>query len=275
MNKDSFMSVNDFSRHSGIEKSTLKFWEKSGVFAPKSRDLNNNYRMYLPSQLTAVNFVSILSDLKVPIKEIEKLRNNREPQDIFNLYRFHKWKLARDIAALRDRYSVIELRSDLIEHGLTVDTSKIHLSELDERNMIMGEPNVWDDDSEDFYEPFVRFCEWARKNNYHMGYPIGAYHEIAKSFFENPGRPDRFYFANPFGKDIQPKSQYIIGYAKGGYGELTDVRNRIVDFAEDNALSFAGGVYVLYLIDETCTNDPSQYLAMVSVAVKPLEYNEK
>jgi effector-binding domain-containing protein len=39
-------------------------------------------------------------------------------------------------------------------------------------------------------------------------------------------------------------------------------------YANENSLELVGPVYMEYLIDETCTSNPDQYLARYSVAVK-------
>ena len=80
-----FFSVKEFSKLTGIETSTLRFWDDIGLFSPAKRDPENNYRYYSLAQITTVNFVSTLSNLNIPLKDIAKLRKDREPENLMRL----------------------------------------------------------------------------------------------------------------------------------------------------------------------------------------------
>ncbi len=82
--KDS-LSVNEFSKLSGIERTTLRYWDEIGLFSPARRDPDNNYRYYSPYQIISVNFVSVLSDFNIPLKTIATERDKRTPESIVSL----------------------------------------------------------------------------------------------------------------------------------------------------------------------------------------------
>jgi effector-binding domain-containing protein len=48
---------------------------------------------------------------------------------------------------------------------------------------------------------------------------------------------------------------------------MGDLPERMNAYAEENALTVSGPVYTLYLHDEICIKDPSQYLVQICVAV--------
>jgi len=80
-----FYSVHEFSVMTGVEASTLRYWDDVGVFSPVKRDPENNYRYYSLPQITAVNFVSVLSDLNIPLKTIAELRQDRNPEEFMRI----------------------------------------------------------------------------------------------------------------------------------------------------------------------------------------------
>jgi len=59
----------------------------------------------------------------------------------------------------------------------------------------------------------------------------------------------------------------LTGFHSGYYGEFDDLSERMAAYMEENDLTVSGPLYIIYLFDEICVEDPTQYLAMVCVAV--------
>ena len=71
-----FLSTQEFSKLSGIATSTLRYWDDIGLFSPRKRNPENNCRYYTPDQMIAVKFITVLSDLKIPLKIISDAEKN-------------------------------------------------------------------------------------------------------------------------------------------------------------------------------------------------------
>ena len=80
-----FLTVKEFSRLSGIERTTLRYWDEIGLFSPAKRDPENNYRYYSSDQIIMVNFINVLSDLNIPLKTIGEMSGKRTPESIVRL----------------------------------------------------------------------------------------------------------------------------------------------------------------------------------------------
>jgi len=285
-----FLSVKEFSRLSGIEQTTLRYWDDIGLFSPAKRDPDNNYRYYSPQQIIAVNFIKVLSELNVPLKTIGELERDRTPFKIDQLIEAQERKLDMEMRRLREAYSIIHIRRELINIGLSleegfyavdgarvekkpesgngywVDETKISIVNKEERNFILGPKNEWPEDGS-FYEPFVKFCASATALRMNLNFPIGAYHESFDGFLEAPGKPDYFYSFDPTGNRSRSAGRYIIGVCRGYYGEFGDLAERMAEHAEKNKLRMSGPVYCVYLFDEVCVREADQYLVQASVAV--------
>ncbi len=73
------LSVNEFSKLSGIRKTSLRYWDTIGLFSPLERGPKSNYRYYSSDQLAAVNFIVFLSKLNIPLKTINAVMLNKTP----------------------------------------------------------------------------------------------------------------------------------------------------------------------------------------------------
>ena len=74
---EKLLSIYEFSKLSGIESSTLRYWDEIGLFPPIERSSENNYRYYSPQQMVAVNFIKVLSSIDVPLKTIRETADSR------------------------------------------------------------------------------------------------------------------------------------------------------------------------------------------------------
>ena len=261
-----FLSVKEFSKLSGIENTTLRYWDEIGLFSPAKRDPENNYRYYAPWQVIAINFISVLSSLNVPLKTISEMEGIRNPENIIDLIDRQENLLDTEMRRLREAYSIIHIRRELIKNGMKVAEPNVSVGKLDSRLMVMGPPNHFREGGA-FYEPFAYFCEQAKNLRINLGYPIGGYHDSMESFLNAPSQPDCFYSLDPTGNVEQPEGEYLIGHVHGYYGEFSDLPERMESYAKEHSLNLGGPVFTLYLQDEICVKEPDEYLSQISVAI--------
>ena len=285
-----YLSVKEFSKLSGIEQTTLRYWDDIGLFSPARRDPDNNYRYYSPQQIIAVNFITVLSELNIPLKVIGELEQQRTPESIVSLIDAQERLLDMEMRRLRDAYSIIHTRRELINYGIRledgfytvdgrrvesvggkdkgtfVDENEIAILYREERSYILGPRNVFPEDGS-FYEPFVNFCNAAIDMRVNLNFPVGGYHDSMDSFVKAPGQPDYFMSLDPSGNQKRASGKYMIGFNRGYYGDFGDIGERMKVFAEKKKLRITGPVYTMYLHDEVCLKELDQYLVQVSVAV--------
>ena len=285
-----FLSIKEFSRLSGIEKTTLRYWDDIGLFTPAKRDPENNYRYYTPEQIIAVNFVTVLSELNIPLKKIGSLEKERTPEKIVSLIEQQEKILDMEMIKLREGYSVIHSRLELIKYGkrlldgfrvvdgIRIDTDKvvddgiwvtsdqIAIMDRDEKKYILGPPNEWTG-GDPFFKYFIKFCSMAEELRINLNFPIGSIHTDFDAFSKAPSEPNNFCSLDPTGNKTRPKGKYLVGFCEGYYGDFGDLAEKMSAYIKEKKLSVKGPVYTIYLFDEVCTSDTNKYLAQVSVAI--------
>jgi DNA-binding transcriptional MerR regulator len=265
INGKELLSVKEFSKFAGIEQTTLRYWDGIGLFSPVKRNEENNYRCYAPQQITAVNFIAVLSSLGIPLKTIGEIEHERTPENIMDLIERQENQLDMEMRRLRESYSVIHRLRDLIKIGLRADPSKITVTTLEEMHYIPGPPNEFANDKY-FYETFMRFCQGAKQMRINLGYPVGGCFASFESFCQAPSQPCFFISVDPTGYDKRPAGEYLTGFTYGYYGEMGDLPERMAAYAQAHDLLLSGPLYVVYLHDEVCIREPSLYLSRASVA---------
>jgi len=260
------LSIHEFSKVSGVESSTLRYWDEIGIFTPIMRNPENNYRHYSPAQLPALNFVTTLSDLEIPLKTIAELRTERDPENFLELLEKLEKQMDMEMRHLRQRYSIIHARRELINMGMKVDENEVSIIHMEEQMMHLWPRNVYKE-GETFIEPLADFVAHTSELHINLSFPVAGYHDSMDSFAKAPNRPDHFLSIDPIGTYARKSGDYVVGYARGYFGEVGDLPERMIDFAGAHSVNIAGPVYTIYLHEEICSTEPSQYLAKCSVAV--------
>jgi len=261
------LSIHEFSKTSGVESSTLRYWDEIGIFSPIMRNPENNYRHYSPTQLLALNFVTTLSELEIPLKTIAELRKERDPENFLDLLEKQEKQMDMEMRSLRTRYSIIHARRELINMGMKVEVDKISIMHFEDTAMFLWPRNEYKDDGETFIDPLASFVSKTGEYHINLSFPVAGLHDNMESFSKGPARPDHFLSIDPIGTYTRKGGDYVVGFARGNYGEIGNLPERMAAYIAENGLHASGPVYTIYLFEEICTADPTQYLAKCSVAL--------
>ena len=262
-----YYSVIEFAKLSGVEASTLRYWDRAGIFKPLKRNPENNYRYYSLAQITTVNFISTLSKLGIPIKTIAIIRKSRNPEEFLRLLEKKERVLVQELLKLREGLSIIHAREEMIRYGLKIDENKISIMTREEESQAILWPRNEYLEGETFIEPLTKFINRAKEYRINLSFPVGGRYENMESFLKAPGQPDHFFTIDPTGVNVRKKGEYLVGFTRGYYGALGDLPQRMAEYANENNLQVAGHVYLTYPHDETCYPEPDCYLAQIMVAV--------
>jgi len=260
------LSIQEFSKVSGIEASTLRYWDEIELFSPLLRNPENNYRHYSSAQLLALNFVTTLSSLDIPLKTIAELRDERDPEGFLDLLEDLEKRMDMEMRDLRERYSIIHARRELIKMGMKVDENSISVMYLEDRAMFIWPRNEYKEE-DTFLEPLSAHLAETRDYHINLSFPVAGLYDNMESFMKDPGRLNNFVSIDPIGTSLRKAGNYLVGFTRGYYGDIGDLPGRMSEYAQENNLTLTGPVYTMYLLEEICTTDPSQYLAKCSVAI--------
>jgi len=266
--------IHEFSKISGVDATTLRYWDSIGVFNPIMRNPETKYRYYAISQLITLNFVTTLSELNIPLKTIGELRRERDPAELLDLLEKQECLLDMQMRRINMQYSIIHTRRELINQGIEIDESEVYIRHLEDKSIILWPRNEYSD-GDTFLDPLSRHIGEAYDYHISLSFPVGGYHDNMESFIERPGLPDHFFSIDPVGTCVRKGGDYLIGFVRGQYGELGDLPERMAEYAHKHSIRLTGPVFIKYLHEEICITDPSQYLAQCSIAVETKEKRKR
>jgi len=259
------MSIKDFSELTGIKQSTLRYFDDIGLFTPAARG-ENGYRYYSPVQTITINSIKLLHELDMPIKMVSELEKNRDPELLLKVLTEKNDELESAFIKLQKSLNVVKTLKRNIQVGLAADETVIETRFLEEQPISIGQENDFRG-SEMFYDAFIDFILKAKQYKIDLRLPVGGVFNTFESFADQPGKPNNFFSVDPGGLDKQIAGVYLVGYARGYYGETGNLVARMQEYIKKNDIKTIGHVYGLYLHDELSIRDIHEYLFQAKVLV--------
>ncbi|MDR2696623.1 MAG: MerR family DNA-binding transcriptional regulator [Deltaproteobacteria bacterium] len=259
------LSIKAFSAFTGINESTLRYYDKIGLLSPESRG-DNSYRYYSPVQNFAVEFIKVLIKVGVPLSAIKGMSKTRTPQNVLALLMQQETRLDAQLHELQTAYAIIHTYRNNIQAGLAARAGDIGVCDLDQMRCTLGQVNDFTG-SATFYAAFMEFCRQAHEYSINLHYPIGGYYENIEAFLRAPAQPTRFFSQDPRGNSIRKAGKYLVAYNTGYYGEFGELPKKVAAHARAHSLSLRGPLYITYLLDEISMVDHTQYLSQLVVGI--------
>ena len=114
-----YMTTGELARIMGITKETLFIMTKSDC-----SDLivkTNGYRYYEVRQMELLDTILLLKELGMPLKEIQKLLGNRNPEKMLEVFSERERKIQDEMTKLKNMKRWIVHRKNRIQTGLQVN----------------------------------------------------------------------------------------------------------------------------------------------------------
>jgi len=265
MNEQDLLTIKKFSEVTGVTQATLRHYDQAELFQPVMRS-DSGYRFYSVRQAVAMNFINVLKSVNVPMKEIGVIKKDKSPEMMLEFLRKQEFKLNQELYRLQQAYAIIHTYREIIQEGINANEHEITVCQKSATPIEIGPVN--DFSSGYFYESFFGFLKQMIDSKVDPAYPAGGVYEDMDAFVNTPGQPTKYFAYVPAGKDKKAAGQYLVAYTRGYYGNLGDAPARMLAYARENELDFAGPVYEMYLHDEITVDDYDQFLIQVSVMVR-------
>jgi DNA-binding transcriptional MerR regulator len=262
------LSISEIAKISRLSRSTLIYYDRLGLLSPVKRG-NNKYRYYSYSQITSINLIVTMQELGMPLKDIADLVQHRTPESVMELFSAQSGSIDLEIERrARSRKLLLTLKT-IIEDAMGVDEEKIEERWIGAESILLGPQISYSRGKtvEQATYEFYKHCEKLDKDM-DMNYPVwGVYSEerIKKRDWRGP---DRFYFRMPDAPDQRPEGLYLIGYARGNYGQTDGLYKRMMSYIEENNLEISGPTYETYPLNEISILDSANYLIRIFISVK-------
>lgn len=266
MKDKSYMTIKEFSRITGIKRENLRYYDKIGLLSPEYRG-ENNYRYYTRSQLNTGYLILSLRELGISIEEVKDYVDRRTPQSMFSLFESQEKHILQEIKKLNRTLEIMKLYADIANDALKYDENSIIVKYKKKEPIFSGpiSSNNTADDS------IVSFYNFAAKNGFDVGYPLGAIVSKENLESEEPLFASQYYFkVENHHNSYKPEGKYVVLYGRCAYGESDDLYEMLFRFIKENKLNICGHAYEEYPLNELSIKDEQQYCVKIEIMVEDI-----
>lgn len=269
VNKIRYFSTGEFAKLFKINKKTLFHYDEIGLFKPE-RVEENGYRYYSEYQIDLFNVIYTLKEIGMPLKEIKTFVDNRNPDNILELFSYEYEEIEKEIKSLRRKQEILFNKINLVKEGKNLNNNII-IEEQDEEYLLISRVVNNSNDSYNL-NCYIDHLDYCYRKDLYIGYPVGVI--ISKDSIYNEDYTNYRYYYTKVNKDavneniiVKPKGLYVVGYIKGYYDKTYLLYKELLKFIEDNNLNIIGNSYENVIFDEVVSKNSNDYIIKISINV--------
>lgn len=264
-NKKFLFSTGEFAKLNGVNKRTLHYYNDVGLFCPKFID-ENGYHYYSCFQAIELEMILILRKVGLSVEDIKSYTNSPSQASFTQVLTEKKQIIDKFIHQLLEAKNFLQKKLDKLEMGLSAVHGQIEKIQLPERKILLSSPISGNYDEADFSiasEFSFRLKElFGLYDNFGSRIPIEdavkgnmtGYH----SFFAYGNEETDVY------DDVIPAGNYLRAYCVGGWDNLKEVYERLLNYAREEKLTLYGYAYEEGLNEMSLGKD-GDYITMIIV----------
>lgn len=273
--KSKYLTISEFARLCGVQRKTLIFYDKIGIFSPEYRD-KNNYRFYSLSQYDTFTILLQLRELEVSLDEIKNYLNSRSPEEYIKLLEKEKEKAINKINKLKKITSNLDNKIQVAKRGVDESFNEnVYVKYCKEEYFIVSD--LSSSSQKDIFMNIIDFVKYCDEKNIYDGYPIGAivsnkniknknFNMLSKLFIkiDNEINNNKLF--------IKPAGNYVCINHKGEYESTYKSYNKMLKFIREHNYDIVGDAYENTLLDFFAIRDEKEYLTEIMIKVIKKSY---
>lgn len=240
------MTIQDFSKRTGISKSALRYYESKNLL--RATRSENGYRLYTADQIPVVKLISSLRLAGVKIKDIQAYLEEEDEQTKSEM--LADWK-----KSIREQLDILKVGLRYLESYS--QTEEIYLIEKEEENVIWFTAEA---DVGMFKSKFVEKGMQLKNlnipiHNCYFVYLSGEGRIKGKLGFGVPFAIPEHQLPQGFSVEKMPPNIYIASPHRGPYTDIPTGYAKLLDYASEHQWIPTGPVLEWYRGDDFNTLD--------------------
>ncbi|MFD5261531.1 MerR family transcriptional regulator [Bacillus wiedmannii] len=266
-------TIGEMAKMHNIAESTLRYYDEKGIFHPSTVDPQTNYRYYTIDQFSLLDTIKFLRQLNIPLKEIKKYIDERNPAYALNLLEKQQEMMLKKQREIEYALAKMEHRIHLIKEATKAKAEQMVMKEIPQRKItaIAVAPNTTDD-------MFEYYIHSLQKNMRQMddslfSGDIGV--TVAKKgLMQNEFQAYSSVFIlldyMPFqvqSSDEIKEGLYACSYHHGPYEETGATYKELLAYIDKEGYEVSGDAIEIGLIDWSVTENPEEQVTEIQIPI--------
>lgn len=262
-------STGEFAAHFGIKKDTLFYYDKIGLFSPAGVK-DNGYRYYTSAQIEPFRTLLSLRELNVPIKILQDYFRQPSPERLAEISARQLEKIETEMAKLAQIREHLTQISSSLQEARNAQFSKVQIKRLPPAHLIYSRrldgsletsELQWSQVQDDFIlkadlSGITNIGSIISEDDIHNG----NFDRITCLFAESPVPTEH----------LREDGSYAVYYHKGPYNTVKSSYRKMLAQIKEQGYEAKGNSYEEYLIAETASEDPEDYVTKIMIRIEAL-----
>ncbi|ALC53728.1 MerR family transcriptional regulator [Bacillus cereus] len=266
-------TIGEMAKMHNIAESTLRYYDEKGIFHPSIVDPQTNYRYYTIDQFSLLDTIKFLRQLNIPLKEIKKYIDERNPTYALNLLEKQQEMMLKKQREIEYALAKMEHRIHLIKKATKAETDRILIKKIPKRKItaIAVAPNTTDD-MFDYYIHSLQKNMKQMDDSLFSG-DIGV--TISKKAFmqkEFQAYSSVFILLDympyqVYSSDSIKAGMFACAYHHGSYEETGETYKKLMEYIDQEGYEISGDSIEIGLIDWSVTENPEEQVTEIQIPV--------
>ena len=267
MNKDFFcLTTAQFAKLHNVNKRTLHYYDKIGLFSPNSKG-ENNYRYYDALQSIDFEYIRMFKELNMSIEEIKNYIENPNTKDFIKIVDKKSSEIVEQIIKLKRTQNLLQNKKKQLLLSEERENMSIQIIECEQEELLTA-PFAFKD--EDLQRLFSYMKEMWGIEQCRAG--VGSYISLEKVQNRNFNEYDGLFTQSLSKKKskntfTKPCGKYLCGYIKGTWDNLPKMYEKMLKYAREHKLQLTGYAYEKGLND-FAISDENEYVTQILIKIE-------
>ncbi|WP_242250787.1 MerR family transcriptional regulator [Bacillus cereus group sp. BfR-BA-01379] len=273
-------TIGEMAKMQNIAESTLRYYDEKGIFHPSIVDPKTNYRYYTIDQFSLLDTIKFLRQLNIPLKEIKKYIDERNPAYALNLLEKQQEMMLKKQREIEYALAKMEHRIHLIKEATKVKAEQMVIKEIPQRKItaIAVAPNTTDD----MFEYYIHSLQKNMKqmDDSLFSGDIGV--TVAKKgLMQNEFQAYSSVFIlldyMPFqmhNSDEIKEGIFACVYHHGPYEETDETYKKVMKYIDQEGYEVSGDAIEIALIDWSVTENPEEQVTEIQIPIMKKQSNK-
>ncbi|MCC2497765.1 MerR family transcriptional regulator [Bacillus paranthracis] len=266
-------TIGEMAKMHNIAESTLRYYDEKGIFHPSTVDPQTNYRYYTIDQFSLLDTIKFLRQLNIPLKEIKKYIDERNPAYALNLLEKQQEMMLKKQREIEYALAKMEHRIHLIKEATKAKAEQMVIKKIPQRKITAIA--VAPDTTDDMFEYYIHSLQknMRQMDDSLFSGDIGV--TVAKKgFMQNEFQAYSSVFIlldyMPFqvqSSDEIKEGLYACSYHHGPYEETGATYKELLAYIDQEGYEVSGDAIEIGLIDWSVTENPEEQVTEIQIPV--------
>ena len=257
-----YFKIGEISRLYGIGVDSLRYYERIGLLQPERAE--SGYRHYSIQDIWKLNIIRDLRNLNFSMEQIGRYLQNHSLSSTLSLLNEERQTIDEKIRELEKLRENVEKRMESLRFAEEIPVDTITLNPCPERRCCCIPEGYSQEHEMDIL--IKKLLNMDKEHLYLIGNnQIGTAISMKTARETGKIRYEGVFVVDQTGSYVLPAGTYLTVTYRGSYGKSRDWVQKLLQYAQDHALTLKGDILEILLVDIHVSAEEEEHITQLQI----------